>query len=134
MKNNALHHLEIDSGTIKIDGMKMKGVLSYTLKESARDLPELHLVIALPKKISLANKSTTCYNRRTKTKGDEEMDAQKIEQLSTLLAGLKQYEWCKIAHIVQRQYDSASNKLELSDAEDIKKLLNCELNGYSSTI
>ena len=76
MKNNALHHLEIDSGTIKIDGMKMKGVLSYTLKESARDLPELHLVIALPKKISLANKSTTCYNRRTKQKGDEEMTKQ----------------------------------------------------------
>lgn len=67
------------------------------------------------------------------------MDINKIDALIDLLSGLKRCEWSKIAHVINRQYDSASSRLVLQDTESLRRHLDGELNGfsprdYSSTI
>ena len=48
-------------------------------------------------------------------------------QIAELAVGLKYYEWRKVAHVIERKFSSASNKVELTDAEEIKNSLKREL-------
>lgn len=57
------------------------------------------------------------------------MDIEKTEKIVALLKGLKRYEWSKVRRAVEQAYDSASSRLELSDTESLRKLLQLELNG-----
>ena len=47
----------------------------------------------------------------------------RIRAMSGLVAGLKYYEWSRIRAAIDKKFSSASNRVELSDAEEIERLL-----------
>lgn len=57
----------------------------------------------------------------------KETSKSKLMQIAELAVGLKYYEWRKVAHVIERKFSSASNKVELTDAEEIKNSLKREL-------
>lgn len=51
------------------------------------------------------------------------MDSKKIDELVSILVGLKRYEWSRVKVAVERVYSSASCRLVLDDAETIRRNL-----------
>lgn len=50
----------------------------------------------------------------------------KIKAMSELVVGLKYYEWSRIKTAIDKKFSSASNKIELSDAEEIVRAIKME--------
>ena len=55
------------------------------------------------------------------------MSETKLNAIINSLIGLKAYEWSRVKIAVERMYSSASAKIELGDAEEIRKNLELEL-------
>lgn len=56
------------------------------------------------------------------------MDMKKARQIIALAVGMKRYEWLRIAHEINREFEQASARIELSqaDAEGIMRMLEIE--------
>lgn len=50
----------------------------------------------------------------------------RIRAMSGLVAGLKYYEWSRIRAAIDKKFSSASNRVELSDAEEIERAIQME--------
>lgn len=64
------------------------------------------------------------------------MEEQELLKMIDIVSGWSYKEWCTFAHYVNRAFDqeknSALNRVKLSDAEGLKKMLCLEM-GYSVT-
>lgn len=50
----------------------------------------------------------------------------KIQAISEIVTGLKFYEWSRIKVAIDKKFSSASNRVELSDAEEIARAIRLE--------
>ena len=46
--------------------------------------------------------------------------------IAELVVGMKQYEWSRIKVAIDKKFSSASNRVELSNAEELKRAIELE--------
>lgn len=50
-----------------------------------------------------------------------------IEEISNIVSKLKYYEWRKIAFAIEKKYSSEQVKVQLANAEEIRKAIQIEM-------